>query len=152
MNSSPFFGIVQETHEVFPIDSRQFTVDDNESIRYANQNRERVFGIRYPVHDPPFVLEVLHNGFAKSAIVRNNESCTKVWQLHWSDGDWGRGVIALAGPTRQPNYTISMQGMSSVRGKAPEWNFDFSVGVPNGMPAEKSSEGPNIGSNFSRMD
>jgi hypothetical protein len=42
--------------------------------------------------------------------------------------------------------------MSSVRGKAPEWNFDFSVGVPNGMPAEKSSEGPNIGSNFSRMD
>ena len=89
VNSSPFSGIVQETHEVFPIDSRQLTVDDNESIRYASQNRERVFGIRYPVHDPPFVLEVLHNGFAKSAIVRNNESCTKVWQLHWSDGDWG---------------------------------------------------------------
>ena len=60
--------------------------------------------------------------------------------------------MALAGPTRQPNYTISMLGMSSVRGKAPEWNFDFSVGVPNGMPAEKSSEGPNIGSNFSGMD
>src|SRR5260370_42275158 len=42
--------------------------------------------------------------------------------------------------------------MSSVRGEAPEWDFDFSVGVPNGMPAEKFSEGPNIGSNFSGMD
>src|SRR6267378_5417799 len=42
--------------------------------------------------------------------------------------------------------------MSSVRGEAREWDFDFSVGVPNGMPAEKFSESPNIGSNFSRMD
>ena len=89
MDSSPFSGIVQETHEVFPIDSRQFTVDDNESIRYASQNREGVFGIRYPVDDPPFVLEVLHNGFAKFAIVRDNKSSTKVWQLHWSDSDRG---------------------------------------------------------------
>jgi hypothetical protein len=93
VNSSPFSGIVQETHEVFPIDSRQFTVDDNESIRYASQNRERVFGIRYPVHDPTFVLEVLHNRFAKVAIVRDNESSTKVWQLHWNDGDCGAALL-----------------------------------------------------------
>ena len=78
---------MQETHEVFPIDSRQFTVDDNKLIRYVSQNRERVFGLRYPVHDPTFVLEVLHNRFTKSAIVRDNKSCTKVWQLHLNDGD-----------------------------------------------------------------
>jgi hypothetical protein len=81
MDSSPISGIVQETHEVLPIDSRQFTVDDNELIRYVSQNRERVFSLRYPVHDPTFVLEVLHNGFAKVAILRDNESSTKVWQL-----------------------------------------------------------------------
>jgi hypothetical protein len=39
-----------------------------------------------------------------------------------------------------------------VRGKAPEWDFDFSIGVSNGMIAEKFSEGPNIGSNSSGMD
>jgi hypothetical protein len=96
VDSSPFSGIVQETHEVFSIDYRQFTVDDNKLIRYVSQNRERVFSLRYPVHDPTFVLEVLHNGFAKSAIVRDNESSAKVWQLHWNDGDCGSGVIALA--------------------------------------------------------
>jgi hypothetical protein len=78
---------VQDTYEAFPIDSSQFTVDDNELIRYVSQNRERVFSLRYPVHDPTFALEVLHNRFAKSAIVRDNESSTKVWQLHWNDGD-----------------------------------------------------------------
>ncbi len=45
-----------------------------------------------------------------------------------------------------------MLGISFARSKAPAWDFDFSVGVPNGKPAEKYSEGPNIGSNFSRMD
>ena len=39
-----------------------------------------------------------------------------------------------------------------MRGEAPEWDFDFSIRVPNGMRAEKFSEGPNIGSNFSGMD
>jgi len=53
----------------------------------VSQNRERVFGIRYPVHDPTFVLEVLHNGIAKVAIGRDNESSTKVWQLHLNDDD-----------------------------------------------------------------
>jgi hypothetical protein len=43
-------------------------------------------------------------------------------------------------------------GLSCVRGKAPEWDFDFSIHVPNGMHAEKFSEGPNIRSNFSGMD
>ena len=89
MDSSPFSGIAQETHEAFSIESSQFTVDDNKLIRYVSQNRKRVFGIRYPVYDPPFVLEVLHNGFAKSAIVRDNEGSPKVWQLHLRDGDWG---------------------------------------------------------------
>ena len=42
--------------------------------------------------------------------------------------------------------------MSSLRGEVPEWDFDFSVGVPDGMPAQKLSEGPNIGSNFRRMN
>jgi hypothetical protein len=87
VDSSPFSGIAQETQEVFPIDSSQLTVDDNKLIRYVGQNRKRVFSLRYPVHDPTFALEVWHNGFAKSAIVRDNESSTKVWQLHWSDGD-----------------------------------------------------------------
>src|SRR3984893_13292976 len=45
-----------------------------------------------------------------------------------------------------------MLGISCVRGEAPAWELDLSVGVPNGMPAEKFSEGPNIGSNFSGMD
>jgi hypothetical protein len=87
MDSSPFSGIAQETHEVFSIESSQFTVDDNKLIRYVSQNRERVFRFRYPVHDPTFALEVLNNQFAKSAIVSDNESSTKVWQLHWNDGD-----------------------------------------------------------------
>ena len=39
-----------------------------------------------------------------------------------------------------------------MRGEAPEWDFDFSIRVPNGMRAEKFSEGPNIGSNSSGMD
>ena len=89
MDSSPFSGIAQETPEAFSIDSSQLTVDDNKLIRYGSQNRKRVFGIRYPVHDPPLVREVLNNQFPKSAIVRDNEGSTKVWQFHLHAGDWG---------------------------------------------------------------
>ena len=88
---------------------------------------------------------------AKFAIVRDNESSAKLWQLYWSD-DVGRSVIALAGLTRQLNHTVFLLEISAMRGKVLQWDLDFSVGVPNRTLAEKYSEGPNIGSNFGRMD
>jgi hypothetical protein len=88
VDSSPFSGAVHETPEVFPTESRQFTVDDNKLIRYVSQNRERLFRPSYPVHDPTFVLEAFYNGIATVPIVHNNESSAKVGQLHWNDGDW----------------------------------------------------------------
>jgi hypothetical protein len=62
--------------------------DDNKPIRYVSQNRERMFRAPYFVHDPILEFEVLHDEITKIAIVRDNESSTKTWQLHRNDGDW----------------------------------------------------------------
>ena len=92
-------------HEISPINSRQFTIDDNKLIRYMSQNWQRVFGLRYPVHDPTFVPKLLHNAFTESAIARDNKSSMQVRQLHRNDGSGCVALYCYRGLRRQSRIT-----------------------------------------------
>jgi len=47
-----------------------------------SQNRQHVFGLRYPVHNPTFVPKLVHDAFTEPAIARDNKRSLQVRQLH----------------------------------------------------------------------
>ena len=81
METSPFCSVVQQMHEISRINSRQFTIDDNKLIRYMSENRQSVFGLRYPVHNPTFAPKLVHDAFTEPVIAGDNKRSLQVRQL-----------------------------------------------------------------------
>ena len=67
METSPFSSVVQQMHEISPISSWQVTIDDNKLIRDMSQNRQCVFGLGYPVHNPTFLPKLTKCGSIRVA-------------------------------------------------------------------------------------